>query len=112
MNSFIPKELIDRAESALACQEAIIWLRKKPRTWLELVEKNAYWCRWAVRAMADIPSQTTYRETIYLAFAIYDKTLGSACATEVTYRTMVASAGKVYSEAKAKALKIALLGRK
>lgn len=43
----ITEELIQQAEDAGACEEALIWLRESPRTLKELGEYNPDWYLWA-----------------------------------------------------------------
>ena len=40
---------IAAAKKLRACPEAIAWLREKPRTMAQLVEKNHFWARWIIR---------------------------------------------------------------
>ena len=52
MSNIIPAKLIDRAEREGACEEAIKWLRAKPRTFRQLVRTNDDWAWWAITSFA------------------------------------------------------------
>jgi hypothetical protein len=43
----ITKSMITRAKKAGACDEALIWLRQKPRTVDEVIETKLHFARWA-----------------------------------------------------------------
>jgi hypothetical protein len=48
MNDTTPDSLIDLAEAKGACRPALNWLRKKPRTFDELLKHDIDWVVWAV----------------------------------------------------------------
>jgi hypothetical protein len=49
MHDTIPDSLIDLAEAKGACKPALNWLRKKPRTFDELLKHDIDWVAWAVQ---------------------------------------------------------------
>jgi hypothetical protein len=47
LDETIPAALIDAAEQAGACADALAWLREQPRTGRELARHRPEWVRWA-----------------------------------------------------------------
>lgn len=51
----ITREIIRLAVRRGACEEAVRWARRKPRTIRELVARNADWARWLAIEMRELP---------------------------------------------------------
>jgi hypothetical protein len=102
MKTLIPKELIDRAEKAEACKEAIDWLREKPRTWLELTKGHRDWGQWALDYMCTILARITYYKAIEKARSVYMEISNHA---SLTHGVAINSACRIYDQITMKAWK-------
>ena len=68
MSNFkITKELIQKAKDKNACSDAIEWLEKKERTWLELKTYSSRWAAWGMAYLKDIPIDLTGLASWYRA---------------------------------------------